>query len=91
MRNVEFDDDRDSPQECDLDYDDENDDEEDSTFDCPECGRTLHEDAIHCPHCGHWTEGGDSPAERRSRGWFWPVLVACLVAVILVVWSGLRR
>jgi len=32
-----------------------------------------------------------SPAWQRSLGWFWPVMVAMLVAVILVYWLGLGR
>jgi len=85
MEHDDFEDDRDAPQPIDLDH------EEDETIDCPACGRAFYEDAIRCPYCGHWTEEGGSPAEGRARGWFWPIVVAGLVAVILVMWSGLRR
>jgi len=60
------------------------------TTECAVCGHTIFEDAPRCPHCGHWLFE-DSPAARRSRGWFWPTMVALLVAVILVLWHGLGR
>ena len=75
----------DMPQDVDLVYDDGDED----TVDCPSCGRSVYEDADLCPHCGQWLLG-DSPAAKRSHGWFWPVMVALLIAVILVMWHGLR-
>lgn len=85
-------DDPDAPQEMDLDT---GDDEEDAR-DCPFCGRAMHWDALKCNHCGQWLVRdpallADSPAGERARGWFWPVMVAVLIAVILVIWHGLRR
>jgi len=57
---------------------------------CSSCGRPVYEDAEKCPHCGDWiTAGGE--AARRAQGWFWPVVVALLIAVVLVVWHGLGR
>lgn len=77
--------DRDAPQESDLDREDE----DSGYIDCPSCGKTLDEDAACCPACGHWmTE--ESLAAQRSRGWFWPVMVALLVAMIVVIWARLR-
>ncbi len=61
----------------------------DETIACPNCGRRLHEDAALCPHCGEWIIT-DSSATLRSRGWFWPLMVGMLIALILVIWSGLR-
>ena len=78
--------DRDAPQPGDVDW---GEDEED-TVACPVCGRAVHEDAPRCPHCGEWLFD-DTPAARRSRGWFWPVMIALLIAVILVMWHGLGR
>ena len=82
----EFDDDNDLPQEIDLDDDDEN-----GTVNCPACGRLIHEEAPRCPYCGEWVIDDLTPAEERSRGWFWPVMVALLVGLILVVWHGFGR
>ena len=80
------DDDPDGPQAMDL-----AEDGSDFEFvDCPVCGESIPEDAPRCPSCGQWLIG-DTPAARRSRGWFWPVAVAILVAVILVIWHGLGR
>lgn len=79
-------DDRDAPQPEDLIEDDESSD----TIPCPICGEEVHEDAPRCPHCGQWLIG-DTPTARRARGWFWPVMIALLIAVILVMWHGLGR
>ena len=76
-------DDRDAPQAIDL-----QEDEYDDTVDCPACGQTIHEDAPRCPYCGRWVFD-DTPAARRSRGWFWPLMIALLIAVILVIWHRL--
>lgn len=81
-------DDPDAPQDIDIDDDDDNVTLE--VTDCPGCGRTVLEDAPRCPHCGQWIFG-DTTAGRRARGWFWPVMVALLVAIILVFWHGLGR
>jgi predicted nucleic acid-binding Zn ribbon protein len=78
-------DDRDAPQRGDLGWGDDDED----TVPCPACGRAIREDTPRCPHCGEWLFG-DTPAARRSRGWFWPVMIALLIAVILVMWHGLR-
>ncbi len=75
------DDDRHLPQAIDLD-----DDGQDDTIDCPYCGKPVYEDAARCPHCGQWIEGGDSPAAERSRGWFWPIMVA-LGVMLLLLWA----
>ena len=76
-------DDRDAPQATDLEEDGC-----DDTVDCPACGQTIHEDAPRCPYCGQWVFD-DTPAARRSRGWFWPLMIALLIAVILVIWHRL--
>jgi predicted nucleic acid-binding Zn ribbon protein len=57
---------------------------------CPACGKPVYEDTDKCPHCGEWI----SPlgeAERRSRTWFWPVIVTLLIILVLVAWHGLGR
>ncbi|HSW46122.1 MAG TPA: hypothetical protein VLM89_11195 [Phycisphaerae bacterium] len=77
-------DDRDAPQAIDLEGDDEED-----LVECPRCGRSFYAEAPRCPGCGYWVEDNVSPAASRSRGWFWPIMVAVLVAVILVLWHGM--
>lgn len=83
------DDERDLPQPIDLD-DDAYDDEVD-TMECPGCGAEVYEGTPRCPECGQWLFGADSPAARRARGWFWPVTVGILVALIVMFWAGLAR
>jgi len=78
-------DDSDMPQDFDLAYGDDDRD----VIDCPSCGKAVYEGADLCPHCGQWILE-DSPAFERSQGWFWPIMVAILIAVILVMWFGLR-
>lgn len=76
--------DPDAPQDIDL---------EESAA-CPACGGEIHEDAPRCPHCGRWITDELAPgasAEARARGWFWPVMVALLISIILVMWIGLGR
>jgi hypothetical protein len=80
------DDDRDDPQDIDLNWPDE----EDEAVSCLFCGKSVHEDAALCPHCGQWILA-EGAAGRRARGWFWPVMVAILLAMILVMWHGLGR
>jgi predicted RNA-binding Zn-ribbon protein involved in translation (DUF1610 family) len=79
-------DDRDAPQPIDL-----ADGEDGGTIDCPHCGRAIHEDAPRCPYCGDWVVLGSSAAGQQARGWFWPVAVAILIAIMLVMWHGLGR
>ncbi len=71
------------------DLDDDFDEDSDETA-CPACGSPVYEDAEKCPHCGQWITPL-SGAERRSRTWLWPILVAVLIVIILVVWHGLGR
>jgi len=85
-RNDHFDEDEWS----DEDESDEDFDEEPDEVPCPACGRTVYEDAPKCPHCGEWITPG-SGAERRSRTWFWPIIVVVLILLILVAWHGLGR
>jgi len=86
MSPFDFDtDDIDAPQDIDLEYGRG----EEYDIDCPACGKPIHEDADLCPHCGQWMFT-ESPAAQRSRKWFWPVMVAVLIALILVMWHGLR-
>jgi len=75
-------DDRDAPQEMDLEWAEEQDDE----VPCPNCGEPIHEDSPRCPRCGQWVDAGSSGS---SRGWGWLIVAAFLVAVILVVWNHL--
>ena len=77
------DDDIDAPQDIDLQEGDDIDFET-----CPDCGKPVPESIVRCPHCGSWIDS-PSPAEGRSREWFWPVMVAILIGTILVLWVGL--
>ena len=86
------DDDRDDPQEIDLDdEDDDADHADEDTVECMRCGGAVYWSVVRCPHCGEWLTPGGSIAAARSRRWAWPILVAILIAVILVVWHGLGR
>lgn len=79
-------DDRDDPQDIDLEpWDDDED-----TVECPYCGQEVYDGVVRCPYCRAFLFG-DSPAGRRAHGWFWPIMVAVLVAVILVMWHGFAR
>lgn len=82
-------DDQDAPQPADVDAANEDDEADDDVRLCAGCGRKIHAMAAMCPHCGEWVLE-DSPARQRSRGWFWPLMVALLIAIILVFWAGLR-
>ncbi len=57
---------------------------------CPACGEPVYDDAEKCPHCGEWITPL-AGADRRSRTWLWPILVAGLIVLILVAWHGLGR
>ncbi len=57
---------------------------------CPSCGAMIADEAERCRVCGDWVIRS-SPAAQRASGWFWPVMVAVLVGVILVFWHGLGR
>lgn len=78
----EADDDRDLPQPIDL----EDEGYEDDTIECPHCGEEVEEDCQQCPYCRQWIEQDSALATERSQGWYWPVMVAVGVAVILVLW-----
>jgi predicted RNA-binding Zn-ribbon protein involved in translation (DUF1610 family) len=82
-------DDRDAPQPMDLDGQGGDEGEDDELIACSNCGWMLHEDAAVCPKCGEWIID-ESLAQRRSRGWIWPLGIVFLVIVILVMWHGLR-
>jgi hypothetical protein len=77
------DDDIDAPQDIDLEDDGGIDFEE-----CPNCGKSIPESSMRCPHCGRWLSE-DTVAATRSRGWYWPAVVAILIAIILIIWNSL--
>ena len=79
------DDDIDAPQDIDLQEGDDLDLEE-----CPNCGRVDPGIGQPVPLLRYmWTraEHSSTRPQDRSRGWFWPVMVAVLIAIILVMWS----
>ena len=75
-------DDSDAPQDIDL-----KEGEEPVFEECPICGKVIPESADRCPYCGQWLLAKTAAGERSS-GWFWPVMVAIVIAIILVVWHG---
>jgi len=54
---------------------------------CPRCGRMLADGASWCPHCREWIIA-DANAPRTQ--WWWGIVVAALIALILYLWHGLR-
>lgn len=72
-------DDSELPQEADL----EEGDDEPELVSCPNCGKTIHEETVKCPHCGEWILDSPKAELYRSR-WFWPIVIAIGVAMILV-------
>jgi predicted nucleic acid-binding Zn ribbon protein len=75
------------PRTCDDDdWDDDagEDSEVDTTQPCPYCRRDIHEDAVRCPYCGNYLSREDEPGGRRSK-WFYFVLLLCLA--IAVGWA----
>jgi hypothetical protein len=65
------------------------DDDDDDRVACPQCGQMIYEDSPRCPYCGHWVVTG-SEASRRSRGWFWPILIVLLAALLVFGWRFWR-
>ena len=57
---------------------------------CPACGELMADDAPQCAACGDWVTAW-SPATERAHGWLWPMIVALLVGVILVIWNKLGQ
>ncbi len=75
-------DEKDMPLEEDL-----KDDEASETVPCPSCGESIHEDTVKCPHCGQWII--DRPRnEILHSKWFWPIVIAIGVVMILVTLVG---
>ncbi len=72
-------DDKELPQEDDVD-DEEG---EPELASCPSCGKTIYEETVKCPHCGEWILDSPKAELQRSR-WFWPIIIAIGVAMILV-------
>jgi hypothetical protein len=84
------DDERDAPQDIDLDRGDEGDDDDGEMVRCANCGHRFVPIVDRCPRCGYYIED-ESVAAQRSRGGFWPIVVALLIAIIVVMWIGLGR
>lgn len=79
------------PDEHDRDLlEDEERDDDEYEQPCPNCGARVYEMWPKCRRCGyHLSHADTSTAAARSRGWFWGIMVAVLIAIILVIWSGL--
>jgi predicted nucleic acid-binding Zn ribbon protein len=81
MADRDYDDeDRDQPQQADID-ELGGDDEGEDTAACPFCGRAIYEDADRCPYCGRWVVMGVSRARRAW--WTWLLVPAVVVAMVL--------
>jgi len=75
-------DDKDMPLEEDV-----QDDEASETLPCPHCGESIYDDTVKCPHCGQWII--DRPRnEILHSKWFWPIVIAIGVVMILVTLVG---
>ncbi len=51
---------------------------------CPHCRRQIPEETIRCPHCHEWIIDRPSNESQRSP-WFWPIIIAIGLVMILVV------
>lgn len=72
------------PDESDLSGDDD-----DDLARCPACRAWIAADSPRCPECGEWITPNESVASASRPGW-WGIVVALLIALILVMWHGLR-
>lgn len=59
------------------------DDDEPEMVRCPHCHKFIYEETVKCPHCDDWIIDRPGDDSRRS-GWFWPIIVAIGVAMIIV-------
>src|SRR3954447_18130303 len=73
-------DDRELPDERDVDEDD---DDAPAVVECAYCGRDMVEEAAICPHCRSFISREDAPPERR------PLLIVLIVLLLVGVLSGL--
>jgi hypothetical protein len=75
-------DDRDLPDESDMDDDPDG----PATTDCPYCGQEIICDADWCPHCRSNVSQEDAPPNRR---WIWYVGIAVLIlGAVMLLRSG---
>ena len=51
---------------------------------CPACGEMISEEAPKCPYCGDWVIA-QSEATRRSRTWFWPIIVVLILLTFILM------
>ncbi len=59
------------------------DDDEPELVRCPYCDKLIYEETVKCPHCEAWIV--DRPSNERLRSkWFWPIIIAIGVVMILV-------
>ena len=73
------------PDETDADLLEDSDDAE-AVMECPSCGEMIHEYSPRCPHCGDWVIAA-TEAERRNRGWVWPILIVGLILGLILIFS----
>ena len=66
-------DDRDAPQDCDLNRGDSAD-----LAVCPACGETVYDETQQCPHCGAWIDAGRVPTRPAGR------MVGVVMALVLL-------
>lgn len=72
-------DDRELPDERDVDEDDEP-----AIVPCPYCGKGMLEESEVCPHCRNYISREDAPPQRRR-----PLLIVVIVLLLVGVLSGL--
>jgi RNA polymerase subunit RPABC4/transcription elongation factor Spt4 len=71
--------DRELPDESDMDRFDEPDLEA-----CPHCRKLISEDTVQCPHCGMYVSVEDEPSRVPTWMWITAVVLICMAAVYLL-------
>ena len=73
-------DDRDLPDESDMDADE---DGESATEECPHCGEEIYEGAEQCPACGMYLSAEQDPSPKRGGGLAWWIVLAVVGALVI--------
>lgn len=73
-------DDRELPDESDMDSFDEP-----GIMPCPHCRQMVSEEAVRCPHCGNYISEADAP--RRPPPLWLVIGVILALVIVLLVWT----